>query len=245
MHTGNEGNAMTEAINIYCDESCHLEHDEGTAMVLGAIWCPAVQVRNLHIRLRDLKRKHGLSDAFEIKWTKVSPAKLEFYQAAMDLFFQSEDLHFRALVVPDKSILKHEVRGQTHDEWYYKMYFHMLETLIQPGGKHHIFLDHKDTQGAARAQKLHQVLCNNFYDFDRAVIASLAIVDSREVGLVQLADLLIGAVCHANRTATGSPAKRALVEHMRRRSGYSLTRTTLLKEAKTNILIWRPKETEA
>lgn len=235
---------MSGAINIYCDESCHLEHDQAKAMVLGAVWCPADQVRGLHIRLRDLKRSFGLGDGFEMKWTKVSPAKLAFYQAAMDLFFQVENLHFRALVVPDKSILKHVVRGQTHDEWYYKMYFCMLETLIQPGVKHHIFLDYKDTQGAVRAQKLHQVLCNNFYDFDRSVIASLAIVNSREVGLVQLADLLIGAVCHANRGDQGSPAKWALVDQMRRCSGYTLTRSTLLKESKTNIFIWRSREDE-
>ena len=233
---------MHESLNIYCDESCHLEHDAASAMVLGAVWCPGDQVRGLHIRLRDLKRAFGLSDSFEMKWTKISPAKLEFYKAAMDLFFQTDSLHFRALVVPDKSILKHHMRGQTHDEWYYKMYFRMLETLIQPGVKHNIFLDYKDTQGAARAHKLHQVLCNSIYDFNHAVIESLAIVASHEVGMIQLADLLIGAVGYANRKEQDSPAKLAMVEQMRHCSGYTLTQTTLLKEAKTNIFIWHPKE---
>lgn len=233
---------MSEILNIYCDESCHLEHDQATAMVLGAVWCPAEQVRSIHIRLRDLKRSFGLGDGFEMKWTKISPAKLEFYKAAMDLFYQTDSLHFRALVIPNKSILKHQVHGQTHDEWYYKMYFLMLETLIQPGATHNIFLDYKDTQGAARAHKLHQVLCNSIYDFNHAVVESLAIVASREVGLIQMADLLVGAVGYANRGEQGSPAKLALVEQMRRCSGYTLTQTTLLKEAKTNIFIWRPKE---
>ena len=26
--------------NVYCDESCHLEHSSSNAMALGAIWCP-------------------------------------------------------------------------------------------------------------------------------------------------------------------------------------------------------------
>ena len=30
---------MTE-YNFYCDESCHLEHDNSNVMVLGAVWCP-------------------------------------------------------------------------------------------------------------------------------------------------------------------------------------------------------------
>ncbi len=32
---------MTELVNIYCDASCHLEHDQQRVMVLGAIWMPA------------------------------------------------------------------------------------------------------------------------------------------------------------------------------------------------------------
>jgi len=29
---------MSETYNIYCDESCHLEHDRQGAMVLDALW---------------------------------------------------------------------------------------------------------------------------------------------------------------------------------------------------------------
>ncbi len=31
---------MPQIINIYCDESCHLENDNQKVMVLGAVWCP-------------------------------------------------------------------------------------------------------------------------------------------------------------------------------------------------------------
>ncbi len=233
---------MKETLHVYCDESCHLEHDGKSVMVLGAIWCPWAQVRAAHLNLRNLKRAYGLADNFEMKWTKVSPAKLDFYRAALDFFFRSEHLHFRALVVPDKTILDHPGRGQAHDDWYYKMYFRMLEAVIQPDAEHHIFLDYKDTRGAAKARKLHDVLCNSIYDFRRKAVASMRVVDSREVGLLQVADLLIGAVGYANRGEAGSSAKLALVEDMRRRSGYPLTHTTFLKEPKTNILVWRPKE---
>ena len=26
--------------NVYCDETCHLEHDGINDMVIGAVWCP-------------------------------------------------------------------------------------------------------------------------------------------------------------------------------------------------------------
>lgn len=96
-----------EIFNVYCDESCHLENDHQKVMVLGAIWCPLEKCREISVRLREIKKKHKLASDFEVKWTKVSPAKSQFYLEWMDYFFDDDDLHFRALIVPDKSLLRH------------------------------------------------------------------------------------------------------------------------------------------
>jgi hypothetical protein len=117
---------MSQIFNIYCDESCHLETDHQQVMVLGAVWCPLEKAREIAVRLREIKAHHQMKPGFEIKWTKVSPAKARFYPEVMDYFFDDDDLHFRALIVPDKTKLRHEAFGQSHDEWYYKMYFDML-----------------------------------------------------------------------------------------------------------------------
>lgn len=66
---------MALIYNVYCDESGHLEHDEVPVMVLGALWCPREKAREIAVRLREIKARHGLSPSFEVKWTKVSPAK--------------------------------------------------------------------------------------------------------------------------------------------------------------------------
>lgn len=47
--------------NIYCDESCHLEHDLQKVMVIGAVWCPLQKTREIAVRLPEIKRAHGLS----------------------------------------------------------------------------------------------------------------------------------------------------------------------------------------
>lgn len=96
--------------NIYCDESCHLENDHQKVMVLGASWCPANRVREISSRIREIKQKHGFNPNFEIKWTKVSPSKEDFYKDIIDYFFDDDNLHFRALIVPDKSVLNHRIR---------------------------------------------------------------------------------------------------------------------------------------
>ena len=229
---------MTRVFNVYCDESCHLENDHQKAMVLGAVWCPLEKTREIAVRIREMKARHGLSQQSEIKWVKVSPAKVQFYLDIIDYFFDDDDLHFRALIVPDKSQLRHEDFKQIHDEWYYKMYFDMLKVILYPDARYRIYLDYKDTQGATKAAKLHEVLCNNMYDFSRQIIERLQIVRSSEVEILQMADLLTGVVSYANRDLTTSSAKLALVGRIQERSGYSLTRTTLFREDKVNLFVW-------
>lgn len=229
---------MSQAINIYCDESCHLEHDHQKVMVLGAVWCPQEKVREISVRLREIKGVHRLPPGFEVKWTKVSPAQERLYLDLVDYFFDDDDLHFRALIVPDKSRLRHDDFGQTHNEWYYKMYFDMLKVILSPDATYRIYLDIKDTRGADKVARLHDVLANNLYDFQRQIIERVQLVRSHEVELLQLADLLIGAIAYVNRGLTTSPTKLTIVERMQRRSGYGLTRTTLLRENKVNLFSW-------
>lgn len=209
-------------------------------MVLGAVWCPLEKTREIADRLREIKQKHGLDPKFEVKWTKVSPAKKDFYLDLVDYFFDDDDLRFRALIVPDKSLLRHgEFPGQDHDDWYYKMYFDMLKLILSPDARFRVYLDIKDTRGAQKAAKLHEVLCNNLYDFSREVIERLQQVHSHEIEQLQLADLLIGAVSYVNRDLQGNAGKIALVDRIRKRSRYSLTRSTLLREEKFNLFRWR------
>lgn len=234
---------MTNTYNVYCDESCHLENDGQKAMVLGAVWCPLDKTREIAVRLREIKQKHGLPPQFEVKWTKVSPAKTDFYLDLVDYFFDDDDLRFRALIVPDKSLLRHGAYpGQDHDTWYYKMYFDMLKVILSPDARYRIYLDIKDTCGAQKAARLHEMLCNNIYDFSREVIERLQLVHSHEIEQLQLADLLIGAVSYVNRDLQGNAGKQALVERIRERSRYSLTRSTLLREEKFNLFRWQAAE---
>jgi hypothetical protein len=53
---------------------------------------------------------------------------------------------------------------------------------------------------------------------------------------------LIGAVSYVNRGQTGNRGKMLLVNRIRERSGYSLTRTTLFREEKVNLFRWQPQE---
>lgn len=233
---------MSGIYNIYCDESCHLENDQQQVMVLGAAWCPLEKMREISVRLREIKRKHHCRPGFEAKWTKVSPAGLELYLDILDYFFDDDDLHFRAVVIPNKARLRHGDFGQDHDTWYYKMYFVMLKQILDPTGRYRIYLDIKDTRSQQKVDKLHLVFANNLYDFDRSIIERVQQVRSHEVEIIQVTDLLIGALSYVHRGLATSAAKTALIDRIRRRSGHSLQKTTLPREAKINLLVWSPQE---
>lgn len=232
---------MTELMHVYCDESCHLENDGQRSMVLGAIWCPASHRAMLARKIKTLKQTFGMAPQFEIKWVKVSPARLDFYLALIDLFFDEDLLHFRGLVVPDKAHLNHDKFAQDHDAFYYKMWFLLIHRLINPVDQYRIFLDIKDTRGQQKINKLHEILCKANVDFDRTLIQSIELVHSHDVLLLQLADLLIGALAYMHRGLTDSPAKLALLAHLRKRSGLNLDRSSLLRAEKFNLFVWSPQ----
>lgn len=243
---------MKELINIYCDESCHLENDKVAIMAIGSVYCTAAKKDEIFNRIAEIKKKYNLIPKFikdpkenravyEIKWNKVSKSQIAFYKDLIDFFFDDDDLSFRVLVVPDKGKLNYAAFGHTHDTFYYKMYFSMLKVILNPEYAHNIYIDIKDTKSRERVHKLEQVLRNDKYDYSKEIIKKVQQVRSHEVELIQLADFLTGAVSYVNRGLETSEAKNELVQYIRHRSHYSLIKSTLVKEKKFNIFIWEPK----
>lgn len=233
--------------NVYCDETCHLEHDGINVMVLGAVWCPQSKLKEINQRIRQIKERNGVSPTMELKWTKISPAKIDLYRDIVNYYFDDDDLHFRAVVIPDKSKLNHEQFHQTHDDWYYKMYFDMLKVIFNPTDNYEVYIDIKDTNSYRKAQKLKDVCCNSLYDFSQRVIKRLQPIRSEEVQIMQLVDILIGAVGYENRNFPAefekSAAKQNIIELIKKRSGYTMRKTTLLREEKLNLLAWDARDT--
>jgi hypothetical protein len=211
-------------------------------MVLGAMSCPANVRGALSREVTAIKRRYGLQSAIEIKWTKVSPAKLDFYLELLSWFMSRPELRFRALVI-DKRTLDHAAHNQTHDEFYYKQWFLVLTHLVKPPSTYRVYLDIKDTRSEERVRRLRNTLCNAAYDFDGTVIDRIQHVRSHQVPLLQVADLLTGTIACANKDAQYevSASKLAMVSHLRRVSGKKLSRTTFPGEEKLNILKWRSR----
>jgi hypothetical protein len=244
---------MKPTINIYCDESCHLQNDKEPVMVIGAVYCPIEKKEEIFERLYSFKVKHNLIPKnkkndkdnrpyYELKWNKVSKSKIEYYKDVINYFFDDDDLQFRVLVVSNKTDIDYEKFNHTHDTFYYKMYFGMLKAILNPENSHHIYIDIKDTKSKEKVHKLEQVLRNDKYDYSKEIIKKVQQVRSHEVEILQLADLLVGATAYVNRGLANSKAKNELINLIKHRSKYSLTKSTLLKERKFNVFIWEPQK---
>ena len=230
------------SFNIYLDESCHLEQDQIPIMVLGAVWCPTASVKSLSRRIAEIKAAFGLSRNFEIKWTKVSPGQQPFYLELINAFFDEPELHFRGVLIPDKNQLDHVRFHQSHDDWYYKMCFRLIDPIINPEHCYEVFLDIKDTRSEFKRAKLEEVLRNANRDWAQRIVGRVQQIRSHESALLQLADLLIGAIGYHARGLNENSAKVSVIKRIRQRGKLSLDRSTWLGATKFNLFRWETRE---
>lgn len=229
-----------QIFNVYCDESCHLENDRQGVMLFGGLWCPLDERKRLSSELQDIKVRHKATG--ELKWTKVSNARKDFYLELVDWFLAETPLHFRTVIVSDKTKLDHaEYNEGSHDTFYYKMYFSLLSKILSPDNCYNIYLDVKDTRSRLKVRKLKEVLCNNVFDFTSQMIHHIQNIHSHEADLMQLADFLLGAVSYQQRGLQGNKAKVAVVERLEGKLGHDLLRSTALSETKFNLFVFTPR----
>ncbi len=227
---------------IFCDESCHLEHDDSNYMVLGAISCPENKKQEIYNEIKQIKTKHNLSENFEIKWTKVSKGKIEFYEEIIDYFFKTKELHFRTVVASKENLKFYtDMPGDDYPTWYYNIYFLLLNSIIFRDDSYKIFIDIKDSLGGERVKKLKEVLCNNIYDFKGEVIKDIIQIHSHSSQILQITDLLIGAMSYNTRKLSKNQGKLMLINKIKERLNplkIDIEKTTRKQEEKFNIFYW-------
>lgn len=198
----------SKTFNIYCDESCHLEHDHKKFMFLGSVSSAYPQVKRHSRRIEELKRRHNFYA--EIKWVNVSMSKLRFYLDLVDYFFDT-DLCFRAIGI-EKSKIKCDDFNTSFDDFYYKMYYQLLNYNINTFCHYNVYLDIKDTLSALKVRKLKEILNVKY-----GVFRNVQNIRSDESLLMQLADFLMGAISYnVNDDAKANAAKVQIIEKISR-----------------------------
>jgi hypothetical protein len=218
--------AARTVLHLYCDESRHLPHDREPFMLMGLVCCPAEKVREYHRELRDLCRQQKVSDQFEVKWAHLHPGKLALYRAWLDWFLAKADVSFRAIVLPDKRDLYQKLPEDRRDDLYYRLYSQLLRNeMLGDEARFRVFMDQKDTRGGKKVAALQQLLRAQAGDEVGENVLGLQQAQSHEIRLLQLTDLLLGAVGYARihgASGKGSAAKRQLIAQLEEAVGGSL-----------------------
>lgn len=178
-------------IHIYADESCKDTHKY---LVLGGI---CVELDNLIPTLALLKQVRDKHKTYgEVKWQKVSKAKLFFYKEFVDVFFnlaKVDNLHFHSLVV-DTSTFKQT----NHELGFNKLIFQLL--LHKFGRKYgssrlYAHLDDRTTRYSPDDMRPMLNAClRRDWKYTNNPFKRLTFIDSKDSDIMQLNDLLIGAI---------------------------------------------------
>lgn len=219
-------------INIYCDESRHTSNPEDPYMVIGALSCPRNRREELSRHINLIKKNFNTWKEFG--WKTLSPNRHDFYWTLLDFFANEPDLCFRCIVV-DCNDLDHDKYNFGDAELgFYKLYYQMLIHWLKPSFAYHIYLDWQQNKVQTRFVSLRDALKRKL--LGRSKIECLEPVSSHQAPLIQLTDLLTGAVGYAWNDRSTSEIKVNFCNDLARAVGLdSLKRSTALGAEKFNI----------
>lgn len=211
--------------SVFLDESSQTKH---RFLTIGCLVLEAERVPHFDMAVRYSKQLE-LPEG-ELKWNKVSTAKLHAYKLVVDRFFDfamgEAAIHFHSLVV-DTSKIRDDLYNQGDREiGFNKEVYQLLMKCakIYPDAFFHVYPDNRQTK--ASTEELRQILnagCRKKGDCRSVPFRRLQFRDSKEVICLQMTDLLLGAMTFRinghHLRADASKSKSHLSEYVLGRAG--------------------------
>lgn len=202
----------------FLDETGSLNNERDRFFALGMIKAsnPCYIQRDL------LNLRHSKKFYEEIKWTKISKRRLPIYQKAISLFLANTGMYFSCIV-----LRKDDMDFQTHfggNLW--KAYESFCITLLKGNISRNeilsVLADECPVPANVEFERNVRRRINN--DFGRLAVQGVCRLDSKGVPLLQIADLLVGAIVYEFKLDAGllkspNPMKVALLEKLRKDLG--------------------------
>lgn len=167
----------------------------------------------------------------EIKWSKVSPNRKDFYVELIYSSATATTFVFAALplTAPNAQPALHDNDGELG---FYKFYYQLLHHWVLDFNAYRVFCDIKSNRDPKRLPVLTRCLSRANLTSN---IDSIQSLPSHQVVLIQLCDLLLGAASsRINGTLRDGTAKSAVVARLESALGCSLP-PTHKREEKFNI----------
>lgn len=212
---------MPNSYRVFIDES---RQTSERFMVLGGIITTVQNLPNIQTKINAFRANTGM--VREFKWTKTSRTMLINYQGLVDLlvdFINQKAVHFKAVVFDSNTFDHKKFSDGDEEKTFYKMMYqfilHKFGDYLNNEDKAVIHLDQRTTSYSLNEFK--SILNSGIrkkYELQCYPIRSLEPLDSKESDLIQIADVIMGAIgyemnqCHCIPGA--SPAKCRLANHI-------------------------------
>jgi len=207
-------------LHVYADESCTGGQQY---LALGGIALDEAFVPDILGKLKAVRDKHATFG--EVKWQKVSKAKLDFYRDFVDVFFDAsveDNMSFYALYVDTHTFNHHKYNGGEAEIGFNKLIYQLL--LHKFGRKYggnrkiKVFLDDRTTKHDP--EDMRPMLNNDLtkWGVRGDPFRQIRFRDSKICDLIQLNDLLVGTVGFKrnlrDKVPGCAPHKITLAEHI-------------------------------
>lgn len=220
---------------VYCDESAQeLFHNRPSGehyVLIGGIWIKSENREAYKNSIKELRERYNLHGEF--KWKRVSPSKIDFYIEIVKWFFKS-DIRFRTIVLRADELNAIKFHNQDNELMFYKFYYQLLHHWILDFNHYSIFVDTRTNRLHNRLKTLQECLNNS----NLTSTVSIQALPSNELDLIQVADLLIGAVGYKFHKRNTSEAKLEVIDVITKLLGREIFPTPK-REEKFNVFRFR------
>ena len=229
-------------ISFFCDESCYQIDDGKSHMAIASVWCRKDRKREITKTIKNIKLKYRISAKTELKWGKVSPATLDMYKEVFDEIKKEKYLRIRVVITK-----KEKIKSDAKSRWYETMYYKLVEYPISQISSDHsidfveVYSDVMNTHSVEQMEKISTYLKRHFRGKTKFVSK---VCESKDVTLIQIADLLAGAATYCNRELSTSKAKLELLNHIQNIFNINFKTTTKTKYGRIsnyNVFVYDPQ----
>ncbi len=198
-------------------------------VLIGSLWIRAENRKAYKDYIKQLRREHKMGGEF--KWKRVSPSRLDFFLDLVRFFFeQQEEMRFRVIVLRADEMDAVRFHESDNELMFYKFYYQVLHHWILDFNRYRVFLDTKTNRLHSRIRTLEK--CLKYANLSSLV--NVQALPSNEVDLLQLVDVLIGAVSYRFHGRNTSAAKLRVLAEIERCQGKEIA-PTWRSENKFNI----------
>lgn len=228
---------MLMEYNIYCDES---SITNCRYMLIGGLWIPWYAEASLRETLTNVRVKHRLSA--EMRWKKVHRSKLCAYHDFADAFMCASHVTFKCIVIDTHIVKWKTYHGNDKDLGFYKFYYQVISRNLHPNNLYWLYPDDRQNRHADSLSLL-QYHVNQYWRDRGARYNMLQAVeprDSKNDDLLQLADIILGAIASEWNQDTTRPAKLSFAQSIKDGVGCASLGAATPLTHKINIWQWKP-----